>query len=72
MTLQDRANFAIAVKRMTAPWPVPTPFYILEIIDHDFEAGKTPFATAGHVRGQMIVHGHSTPAPHLAPSTTNP
>lgn len=68
--VQDRINYALGVKRMTAPWPEPTPSYILEIIDRNYEAGKTVFATAGEVRGQMIVHRHDTPEPHTVNRTT--
>jgi len=64
--MQDRIDYALGVKRLTAPWPQPTPTYILEIVDRNYEAGKTVFFTAGEVRGQMIVHGHDTPQPHTA------
>lgn len=71
MSIEDRLTFALGVKRMTAPWPEPTPLYILEIVDRNFETGKTAFFTAGEVRGQMIVHGDDTPGPHSISTTSN-
>jgi hypothetical protein len=69
LNLKDRVDYALHVQTMTAPWPKPTPPYILEIVDRNYETGKTAFAAAGEVRGQMIRHGHDVPTPHSAPST---
>lgn len=51
-------EYVAVCRRMTEPWPSPTPEFIVHILLDNYNGGVPAFRSAGAIRGELIVRGY--------------